>query len=110
MLASKSHFKTSCWRHADIYKGDQALNSTCRPAKPEGMHWVLHHTFHELVHHLSRLHFLQVVDLSSGFESESEGELPNPKRTPGARSKRQRMTYEEDDSPGLDHDDAQVRF
>lgn len=51
---------------------------------------------------------LQVVDLSSGLESESDGEVPNSKRTPRDRSKRQRMTYEEDDSPGLDQDDLQV--
>ena len=51
---------------------------------------------------------LQVVDLSSGLESDSDGEVPNSKRTPRDRSKRQRMTYDEDDSPGLDQDDTQV--
>ena len=51
---------------------------------------------------------LQVVDLSGDLESDSDGEVPNRKRTPRDRSKRQRMTYEEDDSPGLDQDDPQV--
>ena len=60
--------------------------------------------------HATFVWLLKVVDLSSGFESESEGELPNCKRTPGGRAKRQRMTYVEDDSPGLDQDDAQVHL
>lgn len=51
---------------------------------------------------------LQVVDLSGGLESDSDGEIPNSKRTPRDRSKRQRMTYDEDDSPGLDQEDTQV--
>lgn len=51
---------------------------------------------------------LQVVDLSGGFESDSDAEVPNSKRTPRDRSKRQRMTYLDDDSPGPDHDDIQV--
>ena len=53
-------------------------------------------------------HTLQVVDISDGFESDSDGEVPNTKRTPRGRSKRQRMTYDEDDSPDLDPDDTQV--
>lgn len=53
---------------------------------------------------------MQVVDLLSGTESESEGELPNCKRTPRGRAKRQRMTYDEDGSPGLDEDEAQVQL
>lgn len=51
---------------------------------------------------------LKVVDLSSG--SESEAELPNPKRTPGGLAKRQRITYDDDESPGLDQDDGQVHL
>ena len=53
-------------------------------------------------------HNIQVVDISDGFESDSDGEVPNTKRTPRGRSKRQRMTYDEDDSPDLDPDDTQV--
>ncbi|KAL0036308.1 hypothetical protein WJX77_001773 [Trebouxia sp. C0004] len=49
----------------------------------------------------------KVVELSS--DSESEAELPNPKRTPGGRAKRQRITYDDDESPGLDQDDDQDR-
>ncbi len=49
---------------------------------------------------------LKVVDLSS--DSESEAELPNPKRTPGGTAKRQRITYDDDESPGLDQEDDQV--
>ena len=49
-----------------------------------------------------------MVDLSGGLESDSDVEIPNSKRTPRDRSKRQRMTYDEDDSPGLDQDDTQV--
>ncbi|KAL0052590.1 hypothetical protein WJX82_004414 [Trebouxia sp. C0006] len=47
----------------------------------------------------------KVVDLSS--DSESEAELPNPKRTPGGTAKRQRMTYDDDESPGLEQEDGQ---
>ncbi len=49
---------------------------------------------------------LKVVDLSS--DSESEAELPNPKRTPGGTAKRQHITYDDDESPGLDQEDDQV--
>ena len=49
-----------------------------------------------------------MVDLSDGFESDSDGEVPNSKRAPRDRSKRQRMTYDDDDSPGLDQDGIQV--
>ena len=51
---------------------------------------------------------LKVVDLSS--DSESEAELPNPKRTPGGTAKRQRMTYDDDESPGLDQEEDQVHL
>lgn len=51
---------------------------------------------------------MQVVDISDGSESDSEAEVPNTKRTPRGMSKRQRMTYDEDDSPDLDPDDTQV--
>lgn len=51
---------------------------------------------------------VQVVDISDDFDTDSDGEVPNTKRTPRNRSKRQRMTYDEDDSPGLDQDDTQV--
>ena len=47
-----------------------------------------------------------MVDLSD--DSESEGNLPNTKRTPRGRAKRQRMTYDEDDSADADQDDVQV--
>lgn len=49
----------------------------------------------------------KVVDLSSG--SDSEAELPNPKRTPGGTAKRQRITYDDDESPGSDQEDDQDR-
>lgn len=61
-----------------------------------------------MMHLLNNKAVLQVVDISDGFESDSDGEIPNSKRTPRDRAKRQRMTYEEDDSPGLDQDDTQV--
>ena len=51
---------------------------------------------------------LKVVDLSS--DSESEAELPNPKRTPGGTAKRQRITYDDDESPGLEQEDGQVHL
>ena len=51
---------------------------------------------------------LKVVDLSS--DSDSEVELPNPKRTPGGTAKRQRMTYDDDESPGLEQEDGQVHL
>ena len=51
---------------------------------------------------------LKVVDLSS--DSDSEAELPNPKRTPGGTAKRQRVTYDDDESPGSDQEDDQVHL
>lgn len=49
-----------------------------------------------------------MVDLSS--DSDSEAELPNPKRTPGGTAKRQRVTYDDDESPGSDQEDDQVHL
>ena len=48
--------------------------------------------------------------MSDESVSDSENEVPNSKRTPRDRAKRQRMTYDEDDSPDLDGNDAQVHL